>query len=174
MRQYFSNHPVITYRDLQIRNLMLSARVAKGVLDKVSVVYPYTLEDGDTPTMIAYDYYGSVDFVWLVLLANNIVDPYTQWYKSQYDLDQYIAKTYGSIAEAMATTHHYAHNTDDTYPMVTPTSFAYLESEFKSQFHPVSVYDYEVSLNEARRTINLIDSNKASQIALELERLLND
>lgn len=171
MRQYFSNHPVITYRGLNIRNLMLNAQVVKGVLSKTSVVYPYTLEEGDTPTMIAYDYYGSVDYVWLVLLSNDMIDPYTDWYKGTLDFESYLAKTYGSVANAMSTIHHYA-GTD--LVDATPTTYQYMTAEEQGLYHPVYVYDWEASRNEARRTINLIDSNSAPRIALELERLLND
>lgn len=174
MKNYFANYPVITYRGLNIRNLMLNAQVVKGVLSKTSVVYPYTLEEGDTPTMIAYDYYGSVDYVWLVLMSNNMIDPYTDWYKSQLDFAAYIDKKYGSHPYAMSTIHHYKHNTDPDYPMVTPTTYAYMLPEEQGQFSPVYIYDYEQQRNEARRTINLIDSAHAPRIALELERLLND
>jgi hypothetical protein len=173
MKQYFANHPVITYRGLNIRNLMLNAQVVKGVLRKTSVVYPYTLEEGDTPTMIAYDYYGSVDYVWLVLMSNNMIDPYTDWYKSQIDFDAYIDKKYGSYPYAMSTTHHYKHS-DPEYPMITPTTYQYMTAEEQGQCTPVSIYDYEQQRNEERRIINLIDSAHAPRIALELERLLND
>lgn len=171
MRQYFSNHPIIEYRGLNLRNLMLSAGIVKGVLNKMSVAYPYTLQDGETPNMVAYDYYGSVEYVWLIFLANHIVDPYTQWYKSQNDFDQYIIKTYGSIPYAHATIHHYSDGSA-TCPPITPTSYAYLDPVEQAQYFPVSIYDWETSLNEKRRTIQLIDKTQAPRISLELERLL--
>lgn len=173
MRQYFSNHPVINYRGLNIRNLMLNAQVVKSALAKNSVVYPYTLEEGDAPTIIAYDYYDSVDYVWLVLMSNGMIDPYSQWYKSQNDFEQYIVKKYGSVPAALSTVHHYAHTTDDSYPQVTPTTYQYMDAEEQALFQPVYAYDYELQLNESRRVINLIDNRQAARISLELERLLN-
>ena len=174
MKQYFANHPVIEYRGLSLRNLMLSARVVKAALTNASVMYPYTLEEGDTPTMIAYDYYGSVDYVWLVLLSNNMIDPYTQWYKSQADFDAYIIKKYGSIEAAMNTIDHFSNRSDISAAKVSATTFQYMSADERTLLDPVSAYDTEVSLNESRRVINLIDASNAPRISLELERLLQN
>jgi hypothetical protein len=172
MRQYFSNHPVIEYRGLNIRNLMLSARVVKDVLSKSTLLYPYTLEEGETPTMLAYDYYGNIDYVWLIFLANNMIDPVTDWYKSQDDFDQYLIKKYGSIEEAMGTIHHYRSISDLSAPEVSAETYQYATLEERGLLSPVSAYDFEVSSNEIKRNINLIDRSQAAKISLELERLL--
>lgn len=172
MRQYFANHPVIEYRGLNLRNLMLSAGIVKGVLNKMSVAYPYTLNEGDTPNMVAYDYYGSVEYVWLVFLANHIVDPYTQWYKSQSDFESYVTKKYGSIESAMITTHHFSNQTDLSAPEVSVTTYQHATPEEQGVLTPVSNYDFEVSQNEIKRSIMLVDKSQAARISLELERLL--
>lgn len=172
MRQYFANHPVIEYRGLKLRNLLLSARLVKNVLSNSTLLYPYTLEEGDTPTMIAFDYYGSVDYVWLVLLANNILDPYTDWYKSQDQFHEYIIKKYGSIEQAQQTISHYASNSDLAAPEVSVTTFQLSTPEEQGNLSPVYAYDAELSSNERKRQIQLIDKAYASRINLELERLL--
>ncbi len=171
-KQYFSNHRKIDYGNLKIRNLMSSAKLIRGVLDQVSVTYPYTLQDGETPNMIAADYYGSVEYVWLILMANNIVDPYTQWFKGQMDFDQYIIKKYGSIAQAQQLISHYSDPNDPTRPDVSPTTYAFLPLSELTGLEPVYAYDAEVTLNESRRTINLIAARHAATISLEIERLL--
>lgn len=123
--------------------------------------------------MLAYDYYGSIDYVWLIFYANNIIDPYTQWYKSQEQFHEYIIKKYGSIENAQQTVHHYiSSNSDLSLQEVSVTTFQFATSEEQGLLSPVSVYDFELSLNDRYRTINLIDKSYAPRIALELERLL--
>lgn len=171
-KMYFSNHLKIQYGDLKLRNLMSSAKLIRGVLNKASVTYPYTLQDGDTPNMVAADYYGSVEYVWLVLLSNDIIDPYTQWFKGQLDFDEYLKRKYGSIETTMSTISHYNAPFDDSRPDVTLTTYAFMDADERSGLEPVSIYDAEVTKNESKRTINLIAAHSASTISLEIERLL--
>lgn len=172
MRPYFGNFKPVMYQGLKLRNIMHSAQLAKGIIDKATVSYPYTLQDGDTPNIIAYDYYGSVEYVWLVLLANNILDPYTDWYKSQEQFDSYIIKKYGSCAEAQALIHHYTIVNDPDQVDVTPETYLYMGDGEGIGLTPVYAYEWETSINEPKRTINLIDKSVAAKIAFELEKVL--
>jgi hypothetical protein len=173
MRQYFSNIPSINYNGVNLRDLMLKAVVAREVLSDGIVFYPYTLRDGDTPQSIAYDYYGSVEYDWLVMFSNQIVDPVYQWYMSQTDFDSYIVAYYGSIANAMATIHHY--ESSPTGLEYTPTSYAYNPTGLDENglpLYPVDCYTWETQQNEAKMSIMLINKAYASAIALELEKKL--
>lgn len=172
MRSYFGNYSIVEYNGQKIRNIMHSAQLAANVLDRADVWYPYTLQDGDTPTMIAFDYYGSIEYVWLVLFSNNITDPTSEWHKSQEQFDAFLIKKYGSIEAAMSEIHHYEKSDDATYPPVTPTTYEYMTTEEKIGLSIVYTYDYEMAINEARRSIRLIDRGAASKIAFELETTL--
>ena len=48
------------------------------------------------PEDIAYYYYGSTDYTWLIYLANNIVDPYHQWPLSQENFNKYLIEKYAA------------------------------------------------------------------------------
>ena len=72
------------------RKVRLSTALRSVSLDYLS----YTLDDGDKPEDIANYYYDSPDYAWLVLMSNDIVDPYTEWYKSSEELDAYIKVQY--------------------------------------------------------------------------------
>lgn len=50
----------------------------------------YTVKNGETPEIIAYNYYGTVDYWWIILLYNNILDPFYEWPISNNDLEQYV------------------------------------------------------------------------------------
>lgn len=173
MRSYFANLPIIDYSGVKLRDLMTSARIAREVLDTGVVFYPYTLQDGDTLTSIAYDYYGSVEFDWLVLFSNQMVDPVFDWYMSSDDFDLYIEANYGSVPTAMHTIHHYeSHQGGLEY---TPTDYAYNPTGLDESglvLYAVDCYTWESRKNEAKRSIRLINKKYASAIALELEKKL--
>lgn len=170
-RQLFSNYPMIEYRGLNIRNLMLSVRIVKDVLQRFTSASPLTLEEGETATMVAHDYYGSVDYVWLVLMANNMTDPYSQWYKSQEQFQAYIIKKYGSLQQAYVAISHYQ---TPNGLIVTPVTHQYASLFDQSSLTAVMAYDHELTINESRRVINLIDADQAPRISLELDRALNN
>lgn len=176
MKAYFKNHPLITYNGLQLRNLLLNAQIVKEVLGDTTTFLPYTVQEGETPTTVAHDYYGHVDYTWLVLLSNHQIDAYSNWPKTQEQLDQYIVKTYGSIESAFSTIKEYrllpVHNPDDDLPPATPTTYQYMSIEDRAKYSPVYAYDWEHDLNESRRKIVLVDKVYAPRISVELEKKL--
>lgn len=172
MRQYFKNHPVINYNGLNIRNLMLNAQLTKSVLGSTTTFLPYTVQEGETPTTIAFDYYGSVDYTWLVLFSNSIIDPYTGWPKSQEQFDEFLVKEHQSVSNAIATIHHYKNTLDPDLPPATPTTYLYMTESERTGYVPVSLYDYLHEVNEGKRQIRLVDKVYAARIALELEKKL--
>lgn len=152
---------------------MLSANVPPEVIQDQSLFYPYAVKDGETPTIVAYNYYGDIGYVWLIAIANQIVDFTSQWPKSQPDFDAYIISKYGSQGNAQSTIAYYRHKTDSTYPKVTPISYAAFNNDKKAFFNAVSVFDDEWLQNDAKRSIRLIDKSLASRLLFEMNTLLN-
>lgn len=153
--EYFKNLPTIAYNGRQLRNIMLRAKLSTDALAASSSYYPYEVQDGDTPSNVAHDYYGSVAYDWVVLMSNTMVDPYFEWPLSNRELEEVIAKKYGSIATAMSTIRLYR---KAGFPDMTPVTFALSDPADRSGYQPVYAYDWEVSRNEARRKIQLIDN----------------
>ena len=138
--------------------------------DSTLVYYSYAVKDGERPDIIAFKYYKDQTLDWLVLLANEIHDPYFQWYMSTRDFENYVRQKYGSISVAQANVHHYEWikqartqitNSDgeridvpERYLIVDRTTNVSLPASDRSE---VTDYDYEVSKNEKRRNIVLID-----------------
>lgn len=66
----------------------------------------YTIEGNERPEQIAEKVYGNPEYDWIILIANNILDPYEEWPLSQSDLYQHLLEKYGS-EEALSEIHHY-------------------------------------------------------------------
>lgn len=169
---YFSNIPLIEYDGQNLINLMINSRMTQEVLTTTAAFYPYTLQDGDTPTTIAAKYYGSIQYVWLVYFSNNIIDPVSQWYKSAENFDLYMIDLYGDLETATSTVLYYSSADDETYPTVTPTTYSFMTNEQRMGFVPIYAYDFYHQVNQNRKTIRLVDDSFASTIALELEKSL--
>jgi len=100
---YFSKFPVMQYptglntgslKFVYVRNLLRRISLTETAKNESSVFLSYDVKDGEKPEHIAERVYGSADMHWIILLCNEIIDPYNDWYKSQNALEQYTSKKY--------------------------------------------------------------------------------
>lgn len=106
MSNYFGRYIKLAYKlpgDTEAvlsTNIMERVRVLNENLDKVFHYYDYVVKDGETPEMLAERFYDDPEAHWLILLTNNIVNPYEEWVREQSVFDKYLEDKYGSIAYA--------------------------------------------------------------------------
>ena len=103
MAKYFENFPIIEYQGRKVRDITRRNQFVKNVATNPYLFYPYTVKEGERAEDIALFYYGSVDYVWLVYLANNILDPYHEWPMDEKTFNNYLIEKYaersGQIGE---------------------------------------------------------------------------
>lgn len=96
--KYFENFPIIEYQGRKVRDITRRSAFTKAVANNPYLYYPYTVKEGERPEDIAEFYYGSVDYVWLVYLANNIIDPYYQWTMDEQTFRNYLVDKYSETS----------------------------------------------------------------------------
>jgi hypothetical protein len=96
MPDYFKNFPRVQYGDKFAVNLVKRVKLLETIENDPYAFLPYTIKDEDRPEDIAQYYYNDVNKVWLIYLANNIIDPYTQWPKSSSVLEQIARKRFSA------------------------------------------------------------------------------
>ena len=184
---YFSSFPKTDFNGVSLLDITRKANLSTIVKKDALAYMNYTVEEGEKPEDVAFYYYDDVQYAWLVLLANNIIDPYTQWPKNESDLNEYIKVQYadkaGTTGEGViewtknatigANIMYYQSHSD---PNITLNRASYLNTSptEKADYYPVRIYDYEFSLNESRRQIVLINKSLLSTIEDQLERVLHD
>lgn len=101
--KYFENFPVIEYEGRRIRDISRRSNFVRAISNNPYLYYPYTVSEGERAEDIAQFYYGSVDYVWLVYMANNIIDPYHEWPMDPQTFNDYLVEKYteqsGEIGE---------------------------------------------------------------------------
>jgi hypothetical protein len=98
---YFEKFPLIAYKNFNdpdtsiqvVTNILKRIAFRRGV-DQSSFFVEYVVEEGETPEMVAYDYYREERLHWVILILNNIIDPYYDWPMNTNTLDSYIDKKY--------------------------------------------------------------------------------
>ena len=184
-QKYFSNFPLINYKDSATRNIILKAQFFRNVINNAGAFYTYVVRDGERADTIAFDYYGHSDYAWIVYFSNDIVDPYFEWPMDTFQLTEFTIKKYGSIPAAMAKIVHYVYD-----PSVNPSdpeyeynlsyildidTYAYRaanDGSFQANLWIAkSAYDYELEKNDDLRNIKLIDSSYLNQINREISTI---
>lgn len=172
MTQYFSKFPKVAYDITGTTQFNLATDIIhrakfREVVKKATLIwYPYTVKDGETPEIIAHKLYGSSQYHWLVLFANDIFLIWQDWPLSYSQFIDHLTKKYGDPDTAMATHHHYE---DADGNWIDQDTYAATVGEGS---HDIDAYVYEDQVNEAKRDIRLIDAKYVNVIEEELDKIL--
>lgn len=200
MSQYFEKFPSIKYSGITAKNITLRASMIDSFRQNANNFYPYTIKDGETADSIAYKYYGDCNFVWLIYITNNIIDPYCEWPLDTLEFERFIISKYGSLAIAKQTTVYYKKIAVNYY-MNNDTNDFMLASEYNPIVHgynwskavmsddikissdnnpdpavwqEIDAYTDEFEQNEQKRYISLLSDTYATAVARQLRDIMNE
>lgn len=147
---YFSNFPKIYYefdigKDVilkPITDITANVRMRKEILNNITVYDLYDIQDGETPEVLADKIYGSSQYHWIIMLANDRYDYIRDWPMQSDVLENYIMSKY--TMEQLGDTHHW----EKDGLIVDSNTY---------QAYSVSNWDYEIRQNDLKRRIKLID-----------------
>ena len=92
---YFNKLGTTEYNGIVIPDILKRISLT-GDVSKSNLVDQYSIGEGETPESVSFNYYGSVDYYWTILLVNNIKSRYFDWPMSSQELGQYVESKYGN------------------------------------------------------------------------------
>lgn len=196
--QYFDTLPKVLYTQNGVAsiytNLLARVSVIPQILKDPLIYYSYDIQEGDTPEIIAHKYYGDSYRYWIVLFANELLDPQWDWPMTSRVFEQYLADKYPSTnvyseveyyekiitqydSNTQTTTVNNVRIDEDTYNNlpVTQTEIYTLPTgpvTITTDRNAVSIYDYEFNQNEAKRNIKILNSIYVNQFEEQFKQLL--
>jgi hypothetical protein len=113
---YFSKFPILQYpvrdgetlRYVFVANMLRRVALSSDLKNSDGAFVEYDIKDGERPEHIAERVYGDPSFHWLVLMTNDIIDPYHGWYKSEIAMEDYVQTKHGGYTV-------YITNTSDSF-----------------------------------------------------------
>lgn len=172
----FKSFPLTTYefnsQESVVKDILIRSKFVSEYRPYSDILTPYSILDGDTPQSLAKTLYGAATFHWIILLSNEIHDPYFEWPISSLDLENLCINKYGS--EVMNMTRH--HERDGLVvgeikvflkgiPWVPPVS--------AGESFAVSFYDYEERINDSKREIGLLRPELLTEFTKQFKDSLN-
>ena len=88
---------------LFVKNIWRRAEILTEYKSQVTIFNEITVRDGERPEDIATAFYNNPFYNWTVLIANDVVDVYSQWPRSITQLQDFINQKYDN---PQATKHH--------------------------------------------------------------------
>jgi len=101
----FTNQQLVT-------NILARSTFLREIANNTSIAYEYNVKESDTAEIIAHKVYGDAYRGWIILMFNNIINPFYDWPLKNDALDNYVNKKYGQdVDTARSTIHHYERET---------------------------------------------------------------
>jgi len=196
--QYFDTLPKVIYTQNGVSsvytNLLARVSVIPEILKDPLIYYTYDIQEGDTPEIIAHKYYGDSYRYWIVLFANELLDPQWAWPMTSMVFEKYLADKYPSTniyseieyyekvitqydVNTQTTTVNRVRIDENVYNglPVTQTATYTLPTgpvTITTDRNAVSIYDYELNQNEAKRNIKILNSIYVNQFEEQFKQLL--
>jgi len=133
---YFRNLPKVEYSNNIVTNLLARAIIKDYIKTAIDISVPYICADHERADTIAHNYYGDSNLSWIIFYANDILDPITDWFKTEYEFNLYLNNKYQS--------------SDDTRPgfQIANEQIHHYENENGR------IVDYHTFVNDVAQTIN--------------------
>lgn len=152
---YFKPFPNVSYNGVTMPKITASTVIEGYGRDSF---IEYTIEDGETPEMLAHRIYGNSEYAAFILQMNNIVDVYNEWPLNEKTLYDFASMKYDNIYGI----HHYENTAgnvvSDNYP--------------ENDRYPVTNIEYEQNVNEMKRQIRLLHPSLMTFYVEEHRRLM--
>lgn len=161
---YFSQFPNFNYDGTILTDITRRVRLVSFMRSQAVGFEKYAVRDKETIEAVSFKFYGDSGYHWLIMLANEILDPYYGWPLSDSELKDFVTMKYG-IGQENAI-HHYEPSSLSDLPAGTILD----ESTSEDQRIVITNYEYETDLNEQKRHIRILRKEFVPLIVEELKR----
>jgi hypothetical protein len=169
---YFNEMPKMVYpytSNGEKRHTIVPDIFRRVILDNFfknkTALLSYYISDGETPEILAHKFYGTTQYHWVILLANDIIDVKRDWPLSQEEMVAYCNNKYGT--GNMSDVHHYVLTADTS--IIVDWNGADLASGLQKA---ITNYDYESNVNDNKRQIFILHDRHLKSVVDQYKSLI--
>ena len=200
MSNYFRRLPNLDYPSLlknresntdfvQTKNLFRRAKVREDLFENFMQFDKYEIIGDERPDNVAEKVYNSSTLDWVVLMSNNIIDINNEWPLTQSQLNLFLDNKY--TPQELVSIHHYEtlELRDNKNQLILPAGLV-VDADFNLEYlsggqvkstnslvdgrpvKAVTFYDYENSLNDKKRNINVLKQEFLGIFLKDFKRIM--
>jgi hypothetical protein len=172
-----------------VKNLFKRGKIREDIFGNLSFFTKYQIIGDERPDNVAYKIYNESTLDWVILLSNNILNIQTEWPMTQYTFDKYLLGKYGDYNTLYNGIHHYevAESIKNTQgitiiPKGTKVDAGYSVTYYDSGLQTevtksnigssVSNYDYEIEIQENKRSIYVLKARYLNVLFNDIENIM--
>jgi hypothetical protein len=170
MGRYFNRFPLVDYNGTPAKNILARVDFTDQTKKDIYVNFDYVLQEGTTrPDILSFNYYNSSQYDWLIYMANKIVDPYHDYYKSQSDFKNYIIGKYGSAEIARNKILFYRNDWAPDESLITEAVYDGLISDIKKYWKPKLNNTFQIIGYERVKEDWTVSTNRIVQLTVTID-----
>lgn len=196
---YFSFLPNIRYQGIKklntsssqstlSKNFFRKARIRPEIFGNAVIFDEYVIQGNERPDEIAYKLYGDSTLDWIILLSNNIINLYNEWPLSEDEFNKVLIDKYGSDEKINSIRYYKTKEITDSLNKVIMKADLIVNKDFKVEYLdsnsnlvtvqgtnlliPVTNYQYEKEINDAKQFIYLIRPEYVTNIISDLRQIM--
>jgi len=200
MSNYFRRLPNLDYPSLlkdresntdfiQTKNLFRRVKIREDLFANFMQFDKYEVIGDERPDNVAEKVYGNDSLDWVILLSNNIIDINNEWPMNQSQLNMFLEEKY--TPQQLVSIHHYEtlELRDNKNQLILPAGLV-VDADFNMEYlsggqvkstnslvdgrpiKAVTFFDYENSLNEQKRNINVLKQEFLGLFIKDFERIM--
>jgi hypothetical protein len=170
---------------LRVKNLFRRIKLRDDIQNILTVFDKYQIVDGTRPELVAEELYGRDDLDWVVLLCAGIINVRNDWPLSDRDIYRFSENKYGT--DGLSEIHHYETRevkdlrgrlilpagqiVDQSFSIPDPDDA--LKTAYLNPVVGITNYEYEVRLNDKKRTIYVLKKTYLQQFINDMRKIMN-
>lgn len=149
----------MNYEGFAATNIMARPYIRQIFKDNYELFYKYKIPQGHRPDKVAHDLYGRPEYVWILYLFNDIIDPFYDWPLSEESLVESIIDKHDSVENAQRKIMFYRNNwyNDDT--RLDVSGYSALTADLKKFWKP-NVYGTKIIDYQRKNTDTIKNTNQ--------------
>lgn len=172
----------IEYDGIKMANIFKNySRYVKQAA-KDLILRDYLIEGSDRPELVSWKLYDEPQYYFVLLILNDIYDPYHDWVKTQDAVHLYTQYKYKDVKDINSVAYHMDYQGNKYYNLyqdpdnprlwydLSDNQKRYLQ--YNGTLVPITIIEDELSKNEDRRTIKIINPNDMNAFLTNFKRII--
>jgi hypothetical protein len=152
---FFEFFPSTSYEKKTVTNILTAFLLKRDQINNLLFFQRYVINDGETPMSIAKKLYKDERLHWVILLVNEIVDPYYDFILPSNFFEKFVNAKYEDGIEGIH--HFWDTNIDRECDEVDSAKYRDNLSLVPAGVRVVTNYEYEVEQNGDKREILVVN-----------------
>jgi len=173
---FFGKFDKVQYEGKTVTNITNSILLKYRPMNNTTLYTYHTVIEGETAEILAHKYYGKAADHWIILLLNNVVNPYFDWVLTSPELASVVADKYGEGNEGKV--HHLVYNStrkwvDDNTTSEYVNKYGGVIKNLPFDISPVTNAEYEGERNNRKRDIKILAPQYVQDFKNQFEDLMS-